>query len=82
MYPWELEDLIKKNNGMLGGDDLLRAISAEENNLINIKFIPAEQKYYLEDRENNHHEFIALPYKKDTSQEESKVFVKSNQSQK
>ena len=63
MYPYELEALIQKNDGMLGGKDLLRAISPEENNLSKVKFVPSENKYYLEDRTGNHYEFTAIPNK-------------------
>lgn len=78
MYPYELGALIQQNNSMLGGEDLLRAISPEENNLCNVKFIPEENKYYLKDKDGNHFEFVAITYK-EAMQEKGKVLVKNNQ---
>lgn len=63
MYPWELEKFIKDRNYYLGGDDLLKATSVEENpQLKGIQYKPFENRYYLWDGEGNNYSFVAMPF--------------------
>lgn len=63
MYPWELKQFIEDREYYLGGDDLLKATSIQENpQLIGIEYKPYENKYYMWDRENNTYNFTPMPY--------------------
>lgn len=64
MYPWELERFICERNYCLGGDDLMKATSIQENpQLIGIEYKPFDNKYYMWDNEGNTYSFTAMPYK-------------------
>ena len=63
MYPWELKKFIEDRNSYVGGDDLIKATSIEENpQLIGIKYKPFENKYYMWDGEGNDYSFTPMPY--------------------
>lgn len=63
MYPWELKQFIEERGYYLGGDDLLKATSIQENpQLIGIVYKPFENKYYMWDKENNTYNFTPMPY--------------------
>lgn len=63
MYPWELKDFIEQRNGTLGGDDLLKATSPEENPQLNhILYDPFENKFKMWDKEGNYYEITPIPY--------------------
>ena len=54
MYPWELERFIRERNYYLGGDDLMKATSIQENpQLIGIEYKPFDNKYYMWDKLTN-----------------------------
>lgn len=62
MYPWELEKFIKDRGNRLGGDDLLKAISIEENPQLNhIVYNPYNQLYEMWDYEGNYYHFSSIP---------------------
>ena len=63
MYPWELKKFIEDRNSYVGGDDLIKATSIEENpQLVGIKYKPFENKYYMCDGEGNDYSFTPMPY--------------------
>ena len=63
MYPWELKKFIEDRNSYVGGDDLIKATSIEENpQLVGIKYKPFENKYYMWDGEGNNYSFTPMPY--------------------
>lgn len=62
MYPWELDKFIKDRGNRLGGDDLLKAISIEENPQLNhIVYNPYNQSYEMWDYEGNYYHFSPIP---------------------
>lgn len=64
MYPEELKRFIEDHNYMLGGEDLIKAISPEENPQLNhIEFNAWENKYKMWDMYGNYYEFTPIPYK-------------------
>lgn len=63
MYPWELKKFIEDRNSYVGGDDLIKATSIEENpQLVGIKYKSFENKYYMWDGEGNNYSFTPMPY--------------------
>lgn len=63
MYPWELKKFIEDRNSYVGGDDLIKVTSIEENpQLVGIKYKPFENKYYMWDGEGNDYSFTPMPY--------------------
>ena len=63
MYTWELKKFIEDRNSYVGGDDLIKATSIEENpQLVGIKYKPFENKYYMWDGEGNDYSFTPMPY--------------------
>lgn len=63
MYPWELKEFIEQRGGTLGGDDLLKATSPEENpQLSHILYDPFENKFKMWDKEGNYYEITPIPY--------------------
>lgn len=63
MYSWELEQFIKERNFRLGGDDLGRATSIQENpQLTHIQYKAYDNHYNLWDSEGNYFTFEAMPY--------------------
>ena len=63
MYPWDLEQFIRERNYYLGGDDLIKATSIQENpQLIGIQYKPFENKYYMWDGEGNTYSLTPMPY--------------------
>lgn len=63
MYPWELEKFIEERNYCLGGDDLRRAISFEENpQLVRVLYSDFMHKFYMWDKEGHTYEFGFIPY--------------------
>ncbi len=63
MYPWELKEFIEQRSGTLGGDDLLKATSPEENPQLNhILYDPFENKFKMWDKEGNYYEITPIPY--------------------
>lgn len=63
MYPWELKKFIEERDYYLGGDDLLKAISVQENpQLKKVQFFAADNKYFMQDKEGNYYVFGAMPY--------------------
>lgn len=72
MYPNELKRFIEDRNYLLGGYELLKAISIEENpQLSHIEYNPYENAYRMWDCYGNYYEFGAVPYK-----EQQKVLKK------
>lgn len=68
MYPWELEEFIKKRNYVIGGEDLLKVISTNENpQLIQVTLYPGNNRYELKDEFMNHYTFTVLPYEEETT---------------
>lgn len=63
MYPEELEYFIKVRNFYIGGDDLLKVISQEENpQLSSIVYKAYDNRYYMDDCYGNHYEFTPMSY--------------------
>lgn len=63
MYPWELKKFIEDRNSYVGGDDLIKVTSIEENpQLVRIEYKPFENKYYMWDGEGNNYNFTPMPY--------------------
>lgn len=63
MYSWELKKFIEERGYYLGGDDLIKATSIKENpQLIRIIYKAFENKYYMQDNENNTYEFTPMSY--------------------
>ena len=63
MYPEELKKFIENHNNRLGGQDLLKVISPDENPQLNhIEFNPWENKYKMWDMYGNYYEFEVIPY--------------------
>lgn len=63
MYPEELKRFIEEHNYRLGGDELLKAISIEENPQLNhIEYNAWENKYKMWDIYGNYYEFEPIPY--------------------
>lgn len=63
MYSHELQEFISIRNFRLGGDDLLKAISIEENPQLNhISYNPYDNHYTMWDNEGNNFNFEAMPY--------------------
>lgn len=63
MYPEELKKFIAERNYRLGGDDLLKASSWQENPQLNhIMYNPFENKYQMWDIYGNYYEFEPIPY--------------------
>lgn len=63
MYPWELKKFIEDRNSYIGGDDLIKATSIEENpQLVGIEYKPFDNKYYMWDNDGNSYEFTPMPY--------------------
>lgn len=63
MYSWELEKFIKERNYLVGGDDLVKILSLEENpQLTNITFSSEKNLYTICDKDGNSFQFIAMPY--------------------
>lgn len=64
MYSWEIEEYIKKRNYLIGGDDLLKVISLEENpQLTRIRFYKEDNSYEMRDREGHCFQFTAMNIK-------------------
>lgn len=64
MYPYEITEFLKQRNYYVGGDDLLRVTSTEENpQLDHIKFNQGTNEYEMWDKEGNYYIFEAMPYK-------------------
>lgn len=65
MYSWEIEEYIKTRNYSLGGDDLLKVISLEENpQLTRIHFFPENNSYEMWDSEGHCFQFVAMNIEK------------------
>lgn len=63
MYPYELEEYLRKRNWYIGGDDLRKVTSITENPQINhIIYNPSTHKYNMWDVEGNFYEFTAMPF--------------------
>lgn len=63
MYPGELSYFIEGRKRKLGGEDLLRAVSIQENPQLNhIEYDVGENKYRMWDKYGNYYEFEAIPY--------------------
>ena len=63
MYPEELKRFIEERNHKLGGNDLLKVISIEENPQLNhIIYNPYSNSYEMWDRYGNYYTFEAIPY--------------------
>ena len=64
MYPYEITEFLKQRNYYIGGDDLLKVTSTEENpQLDHIKFNQGTNEYEMWDKEGNYYIFEAMPYK-------------------
>lgn len=64
MYPYEITEFLKQRNYYIGGDDLLKVTSTEENpQLDHIRFNQGTNEYEMWDREGNYYIFEAMPYK-------------------
>lgn len=64
MYPYEITEFLKQRNYYVGGDDLLKVTSTEENpQLDHIKFNQGTNEYEMWDKEGNYYIFEAMPYK-------------------
>ena len=65
MYPEELKRFIEEHNYRLGGDDLIKVISPEQNPQLNhIEYNAWENKYKMWDIYGNYYEFEPIPYVK------------------
>ncbi len=63
MYSWEIYNFLQERNYYIGGDDLLKVISTQENpQLKYIKFNAFNNIYEMWDNENNYFSFKAMPY--------------------
>ena len=63
MYPEELKRFIEERNHRLGGEDLMKASSPQENpQLDHIMYNPFENKYQMWDCYGNYYEFEPIPY--------------------
>lgn len=63
MYSWELEKFIKERNYLIGGDDLIKILSLEENpQLTRITFSPERNLYTICDKDGTSLEFNVMPY--------------------
>lgn len=75
MYPWELQKFIQDRDCCLEGNDLMRAISIQENPQLNhILYIPKIHQYQMWDCEGNYYEFNTVVKDEMTG----KKLVKSN----
>ena len=64
MYSWEIIQFLEERGYYIGGDDLLRLVSAKENPQINhIVYNPYDNTYDMWDKDGNHFHFTAMPYK-------------------
>lgn len=64
MYPYEITEFLKQRNYYIGGDDLLKVTSTEENpQLDHIRFNQGTNEYEMWDKEGNYYIFEAMPYK-------------------
>lgn len=64
MYPEELKRFIEEHNYRLGGEDLIKVISPEENPQLNhIEYNAWENKYKMWDIYGNYYDFEPIPYK-------------------
>lgn len=63
MYSWEIYNFLQEREYYIGGDDLLKIISPQENPQLNhIKFNPFDNSYEMWDNEGNYFHFWAMPY--------------------
>jgi len=63
MYSWEIINFIKDRNYYIGGDDLLKVISPDENpQLTHIKYNSFNNSYELWDNEGNYITFYVMPF--------------------
>lgn len=63
MYPEELKKFINERNNKLGGYDLIKAISVQNNpQLDHIEYNAWENKYRMWDKYGNYYEFEPIPY--------------------
>lgn len=63
MYPEELKRFIEEHNYRLGGEDLIKVISPEENPQLNhIQYNAWENKYQMWDINGNYYEFEPISY--------------------
>lgn len=63
MYFWEINNLLKNKGYRIGGDDLLKIISVEENPQINhIIYNPFDNSYDIWDIQGNHFHFSVIPF--------------------
>ena len=63
MYPEELKKFISERNNKLGGNDLIKAISVQNNpQLDHIEYNAWENKYQMWDKYGNYYEFEPIPY--------------------
>ena len=63
MYPWEIHQFLQERNFYIGGDDLIKVISIDENpQLLGIQYKPYENKYYMWDGEGNTYCFTPMPF--------------------
>lgn len=63
MYSWEIQEFLKERGYYIGGDDLLKLISVEENPQLNhIVYNPYDNTYDMWDKDGNHFHFTPMPY--------------------
>lgn len=63
MYSWEIYKFLEERGYYIGGDDLIKVTSIIENpQLTHIQYKSFENKYYMNDNENNYFEFTPMPY--------------------
>lgn len=63
MYSYEIQELIKLRNGILGGDELSKATSPLENQQLNhITYNSYENKYEMWDNQGEYFTFKAMYY--------------------
>lgn len=63
MYSWEIQEFLKERNYYIGGDDLLKLISVEENPQLNhIVYSPYNNTYDMWDKDGNYFHFTPMPY--------------------
>lgn len=73
MYPEELKRFIQSKNNYLGGNDLIKATSIQENPQLNhIHYNPFNNQYQMWDCYGNYYEINVIPY-----EECQKTLVKS-----
>ena len=74
MYSWEIRDYLRKRNYRLGGDEIAKVTSYQENpQLVQISYFPSVNTYYMKDDQQEEFYFEPMSY----DEAVAKGFVKS-----